>query len=65
MKNGWDDGVAVNPRSSQQQVIRGISVNDVTCRLRFHVPNLTFELDFLHQVHAIGVEAINGCLSGA
>jgi len=27
IKSGWDDGVAVDPRSSQQQVVRGISVN--------------------------------------
>jgi len=65
MKSGRDDGFAVNPRSSQQQVVRGVGVNDITCYLGSQVPNLTPEFDFLHRAHTISVEAIDACLSGA
>jgi len=65
MKSGWNDGVAVNPRSSQQQISRGVGVNDLTCHLEFHSPNLTPEFDFLHRACPIGVEAIDDCLNGA
>jgi len=59
MKSGWDDGVAVDPTSSQQQIIRGVGGNDITCHLESQVPNLTSELDFFHRARTIGVEAID------
>ena len=65
MKSGWEDGVAGNPRSSQQEIVRGVSVNDITCHLGFQVPNLTPEFDFNYRARTIGVETIDGCLSGA
>jgi len=49
MKSGWDDDIAVNPWSSQQQIVRGVGVNDITCHLEFQVPNLTPEFDFSHS----------------
>ena len=64
MKSGSDDGVAMNPRSSQQQVVRGISVNGIACYLGYQVPNLTSELDFSYRARTISVEAIDGYLSG-
>jgi len=30
----------------QQQIVRGVSINDITCHLKFQVRNLTLELDF-------------------
>ena len=65
MKSGWDDGVVVNPRSSQQQIVRGVSVNDITCHLSSQAQNLKPELDFFHQARTIGVEVIDSHLSGA
>jgi len=65
MKGGQDDGVAVNPWSSQQQIVRHVSINEIICHLIFQVPNLASELDFSHLVHTIGVETINGSLSSA
>ena len=65
MKSGWDDGVAVNSWSFQQQIVRGVGVNDITCHLRSQAPNLTYELDFSHQACIICVEAIDDYLSGA
>ena len=62
MKSGWDDGIEVNPRSSQQQIGRGVSINDLTCHLEFQVPNLTPELDFSYRARIIGVEVIYDCL---
>jgi len=63
MKSVWDDDFAMNPRLSQQQIVQGASVNDITCHLWFQFPNLTPKLDFFHQL-TIGIEAMNGCLSG-
>jgi len=57
MKRGRNNEVAMNPWTSQQQVIRRISINNITRPLRLQVFNLAFELDLTHQVHIIGVEA--------
>ena len=58
MKSGGDDRVAVNPRSFQQQVVRGVSVNDLTCYLRSQVLNLTSGFDFPHRARTISIETI-------
>jgi len=50
----------MNPRSFQQQVVRGVSVNDITCHLGFKVSNLTSEFDFFHRARTIGIEVIDG-----
>ena len=65
MKSGWDDGVAEDPRSSQQQIVQGVGINGITCHLESQVLNLTSELDLSYRVRTIGVEAINVCLNGA
>jgi len=64
-KSGWDDGIAINPGTSQQQIVQGVNVNDLTCYLESQVPNLTPEFDFPYRACTFGVEAIDGCLSGA
>jgi len=63
MKGGRDDKVAVNSWSSQQQIVRRVSIDDITRHLRFQVPDLASELDFTHWVRTIGVETINGSLN--
>jgi len=35
MKSGWDDDITMNPRSSQQQIVQGVSANDIACHLLF------------------------------
>jgi len=65
MKGGRDDGVAVNPWPSQQQVVRRVSIDDITRHLRFQIFDLTSELDFTHRAHTIGIETINDSLSRA
>jgi len=64
MKSGWDDKVTMNPRSSRQQVVRGIGVNDIACYFRSQVPNLTSEFNFPSQARTIGVETIDDSLTG-
>jgi len=65
MKGRCDDGIAVNPWASQQQIVGRISINDITYHLRLQVSDLTFELDLTHRVHTIGVESIESSLSDA
>jgi len=64
-KSGRDNGIAVNPWLSQQQIVWGIRVNDVACHLESQVPNLASKFDLFHQARTISVKAINGSLSGA
>jgi len=65
MERRRDDEVVVNPRSSQQQVIRSVSVNNIAHHLESQVPDAEFEFDFFHQMCTISVEAVNGSFSGA
>jgi len=65
MKGGREYGVAVNLWSSRQQIVGHISINDVTRHLISQVSDLASELDLSHRACTIGVEAINGSLSGA
>ena len=54
MESGGDDGVAMNPRLSQQQIIRSVGI-----------PNPTFKFDLPYWVRTIGIETINSGLGGA
>jgi len=64
MESEGNDGVTMNPRSSQQ-IVRSVSINHIACHFRSQVLNLTFEFDLPHWARTIGVEAINGSLSGS
>ena len=64
MESRGDDGVAMNSRSSQQQIIRSVGVNTVAHHFRSQVPNLTFEFNLSHWARTIGVDVVNGSLSG-
>jgi len=64
MKSRWDDGVVMNPWSSQQQIIWGVSVNDIACHLGSQVPNLAPKFDLSHRARTIGVEIIDDSFSG-
>ena len=65
MESRGDDEVAMNPWSSQQQVIRSVSVNKIAHHLRSQVADLVFEFNLSYRVRTISVEAINDSLSGA
>ena len=59
MESRGDDGVAMNPRSSQQQIIRSVGINHIVRHFRSQIPNLTFEFDLPHWECTIGIETIN------
>jgi len=65
MESRGYDGIAKNPWSSQQLIIQSVGVKNIARYLGSQVPNLVFEFDLSHQAFAIGIEAINGSLSGA
>ena len=65
MKGGWDNRVAVNAWSCQQQIVGRVNIDDITRHLRFQIPNLASELDYAHRPRTIGVETINYSLSNA
>ena len=54
----------INPWMSSQQIVRHVSINELTHYLRPQVSDLTFDLDLIHRVRTIGVEAINSSLGG-
>jgi len=62
MKGGPDDRVMVNPWLFEQQIVRCVSIDDITCHLRFQVPDLASEIDFTYWACTIGVEVVNGSL---
>ena len=64
MESEGDDGITMNPRSSQQQIVRSVGVDHIARHLRSQVPNLIFEFDLLHWARTIGVETIYGSLGG-
>jgi len=64
MESREDDGIAVNPWSSQQQVIRSVSVNNIAHYLGSRSSIWHLSLIFFHQACTIGVEVIDGSLSG-
>ena len=55
----------MDPWSSQQQVVRCVSINNITCHFKFQILNLAFEFDLDHQACTISIEAINGSLCNA
>ena len=65
MKSGQDDRVTVNPWSSQQQIVRRVSIDNITRHLRFQVLDLASELEFTYWARTIDVETINDSLSSA
>ena len=65
MKGRRDDGVTVDPWSSQQQVVRHVNINNITCHFKLQIPDLTSDFDPAHRAHTIGIEAINGSLCSA
>jgi len=65
MESGGDDGVTMNPRSSQQQIVRSVGVNHIARHFRSQVPNLTLEFDLPHWARTIGIETIDSGLGGA
>ena len=64
IESGGDDGITMNPRSSQQQIVRSVSIDHVARHFRSQIPNLIFEFDLPHWAHTIGVETIDGSLGG-
>ena len=65
MESRGDDGIAMNPRSSRQQIIRSVGVNNIAHHLGSLVPDRVFEFELSHRACTISVEAINDSLSGA
>jgi len=65
MESGGDDGVTMNPWSSQKQIVRSVGVNHIARHFRSQVPNLTFEFDLPHWACTIGIETINSGLGDA
>jgi len=65
MESGGNDGITMNPLSSQQQIVRSVGVNHVARHFRSQVPNLTFEFDLSYWAHTIGVKTIYSSLGGA
>jgi len=64
MESRGDDGVMMNPWSSQQQVIWSFSINNIARHLKSQIPDLAFEFDLSYQARTIGVEDIDGSLGG-
>ena len=65
MKGRWDDGVAVDPWLSHQQVVRRVGINNITCHFRLQILDLPSKFDLSHRARTIGIEAINGRLCSA
>jgi len=65
MKDRRDDGVAVDPWSSQQQVVRCVGINDITRHFKLQIPDLASEFDLAHRTRTISIKAINGSLCSA
>ena len=65
MESGGDDGITMNPWSSEQQIVRSVGVNYIARHFRSQVPNLTFKFDLPHWACTVGVEIIDGSLGGA
>lgn len=38
MQGGGDNPIAVDGRTSEQEIVGGLGVNDITCQLRFRSP---------------------------
>jgi len=60
-----DDGVAADPWSSQQQVVRCVGINEITRHCRLQILDLTSEFDLARRARTIGIEALNGSLCSA
>jgi len=45
--------------------VGGIDVNNIACHLRDQVLHLAPKFDLSHRAHTIGIETIDGSLSGA
>ena len=65
MESIGDDGIAMNPRSSHQQIVRSVGVNNIAHQFRSKVRNLTFKFDLPYWARTIGIETINSGLVGA
>ena len=65
MESGWDNGITMNLRSSEQQIVRSVGIDYIARHFRSQIPNLTFEFDLPHLVRTIGIETIDGSLVGA
>ena len=65
MESGGDDGVTMNPRSSPQQIVQSVGVNNIARRFKSQVPNLTLEFDLPHWARTISIETINSGLGSA
>jgi len=55
----------VDPWSSQQQVVRRVSIDDITRQFRLQIIDLTSELNLDHRTRTIGIETIYGRLWNA
>lgn len=62
MKGGQDDGVAMNPWTSQEQVVWRVCIDYVTRHFWPQVPDLASELDRSYRPRTIGIEVINDYL---
>ena len=65
VEGGRDEEICVDPWSSQQQVIRRVSINDVTRHFCLQIPNLAFQFDLAQRMSVSGIEAIDCCLGTA
>ena len=64
LESGGDDGVTMNPRLFQQQIVRSVGLIYIARHFRSQIPNLTFEFDLPHWACTISVETIDGSLGG-
>jgi len=62
MKGRWDDGIAMDPWPSQQQIVRCVRINDITRHFRLQILNLTSEFDLDNRMRTISIEVINNSL---
>ena len=60
VQSGGDDPVGMDSWSSEQEIIRCVSVDDVTCYFWFQVSNLASETNLAQRVTTPSIEAIDG-----
>lgn len=55
MQSGWNDPIAVDPGTAQQQVVGSFNVNDITPYFHLQVADLALELNFSQWMGLTGV----------